>query len=88
MEDRIIIIKKGSIKKAVAALNKANLSFSVAYYNDEGLPQKTSYYQSKMNTYNEKKQFATSLGCKNLSEAIDKCGGARMFELKFAEYNG
>jgi len=87
MEDRIIVVKKGSVRRAIAALNNANISFIVTYH-EGNVRKQTNYYQSKMNTYSEKTRFAKSLGCKNIPEAIDKCGSRLLFEQKFAESHG
>lgn len=85
MKDRYIKIKKGKIQEAINALSEANLSFVVSFYDCDGKLQETGYFQSKMNTYNEKTRFSKSIGCKNIPEAINKFGSRQLFEQKFAE---
>lgn len=36
--------------------------------------------------YNHKLNFAKSLGCRNVSEAVDKLGGVRVFNEKYLVY--
>ena len=47
----------------------------------------TSHTPSIVNTYDVKMEFAKKLGCKNIAEAIQKCGGRYQFDLKFNKQN-
>jgi len=45
-------------------------------------------YKDKAEIYDRKNDFSRTLGCKNVAEGIDACGGRLLFEKKFKEYNG
>lgn len=81
--DVLIQIKRIHLELAMGVLSAKDIPFIL---HDEG--KRTMHVPSKINTYDAKMDFAKKLGCKTLTEAIDKCGGRLHFDLKFNKQHG
>ena len=78
MSDFYLQLKQEHLDVATALLGDRDIPFVL--FNDS---QVTMHLPSKINLYDAKMEFAKSMGCKSLTEAIDKCGGRLHFDLKF-----
>ena len=73
-----ITIKRHYKDIAMGLLSNNNIPFEMF---DNGMV--TKHLPSKLNGYDARMEFAKSIDCKNIAEAIDKCGGKNEFKKIF-----
>lgn len=79
--DITIRLKRQFLEVATGALIKLNIPFET-----QDIDERTAYLPSKMNGYDARLNFAKSIGCKNISQAISACGDKYKFIKRFKEW--